>query len=80
MGLPKDVATSLVLDMAIGSSLMAAEPGSPPLSELRDAVATKGGSTERALRVFNENKLTETTIKAVEAALARNKEIASAYK
>ena len=46
--------------------------------ELREMVTSKGGTTEAALEAFQENKLSDIVIKAVQQAFTRAKEISEA--
>jgi pyrroline-5-carboxylate reductase len=74
LGLPEDAATKLVLQTLYGASKMALESGKP-LSELRQAVTTKGGTTEAGLRVLSEGGFSTLVEKCVEAATRRSREL-----
>jgi pyrroline-5-carboxylate reductase len=75
LGLPVDVARDLCLQTALGSARMAAQ-GDVPLAELRRRVTSPGGTTERAIRSFEENGLRATVEAAMEAAHDRAREMA----
>lgn len=70
LGLPKEVSLKLALQTVLGAAKLAAQSGEPP-AELRKQVTSKGGTTEAALRVFDEEKLAERMMKALEAASRR---------
>ncbi|MCX7964929.1 MAG: pyrroline-5-carboxylate reductase [Candidatus Sumerlaea chitinivorans] len=74
LGLPDDAATKLVLQTLYGASKMALESGKP-LAELRQAVTTKGGTTEAGLRVLSEGGFSTLVEKCVEAATCRSREL-----
>lgn len=75
-GLPADTARLLTLETAYGAAKMALESGEEP-SILRQQVTSKGGTTERALGVMEENGLREIYRKALFAAAERSAELAS---
>ena len=70
LGLARDVSLKLALQTMLGSAKLAAQSDKPP-AELRKQVTSKGGTTEAALRVFDEEKLAERFMKALEAASRR---------
>ncbi len=72
--LPKDAAYKLVLQTFIGAARLAAE-SSDPLTELRERVTSKGGTTEAALASMAEDRVKEAIIKAVKAADKRSREL-----
>jgi pyrroline-5-carboxylate reductase len=74
LGLPKETARILTLQTALGASRMALESGKP-LNELRANVTSKGGTTEAAILVLEENNLREILMKALQAAKLRSKEL-----
>lgn len=74
-GLPADTARLLTLETAYGAAKMALEGGEEP-SILRQQVTSKGGTTERALAVMEENGLREIYKKALLAAAERSAELA----
>jgi len=75
MGLPRDTARLLTLETAFGAAKMALEGGEEP-SVLRQQVTSKGGTTERALQVMEQNKLRDIYRQALTAAAERSKELA----
>jgi pyrroline-5-carboxylate reductase len=70
LGLPADVARKLALHTVLGAAKLAASSGEPPAA-LRKNVTSKGGTTEAALKVFDEEKLAERFARALEAASRR---------
>ena len=77
LGLPEDVARSLVIQTGKGATLMAekaAEQGETP-AELVRRVATPGGTTEAAFRVFTEGNLGPMVQTAIEEACRRSREL-----
>jgi pyrroline-5-carboxylate reductase len=74
LGLAKKDAELLVLQTVLGAaSLMHKSDKSP--AELRRNVASKGGTTERAIQVFEESDLAGIVGRAVKAAFLRAKEL-----
>jgi len=76
LGFPPDVARSLVLQTAVGSTEYARQSGKD-LAELRKMVTSPGGTTAEALKVFESDHFKETVDKAVVAALRRARELGS---
>ncbi len=77
LGLPDDVAKDLVLQTAKGAGLLAAEAdknGESP-SVLRKKVTSPGGTTEAALEVFKEGKISELISAAINRAYERSREL-----
>lgn len=74
-GLPADTARLLTLETAYGAAKMALESGDEP-SILRKQVTSKGGTTEAALAVLEENGLRDIFNKALVAASERSAELA----
>ncbi len=78
LGLPDDVAKDLVLQTAKGAALLAAEAdgrGESP-AQLRKKVTSPGGTTEAALKVFVEGKISELISAAITRARDRGRELA----
>ena len=73
-GLPEKEAKALALHTVLGAAKLAAGSDHPP-GELRRQVTSKGGTTEAALKVFEEEKLAERLMKALEAASRRGAEL-----
>jgi pyrroline-5-carboxylate reductase len=67
-------ALRLATHTVLGSGKLAAQSGEPPV-ELRRKVTSKGGTTEAALKVFEEEKLAERFAKALAAAARRGGEL-----
>jgi pyrroline-5-carboxylate reductase len=77
LGLPDDVAKDLVLQTAKGAGLLAVEAnknGENP-AELRKKVTSPGGTTEAALEVFKEGKISELISAAINRAYERSREL-----
>jgi pyrroline-5-carboxylate reductase len=77
LGLPEDVAKDLVLQTAKGAGLLAVEAdrnGESP-AVLRQKVTSPGGTTEAALRVFKEGKISELISAAINRAYERSREL-----
>lgn len=72
LGLPRAVATELVVQTAVGSATMLRETGRRP-AELREAVSSPGGTTIAALRTLEENGLRSAFFRAVGSAHARSR-------
>ncbi len=71
LGLPEKTAHLLVLQTALGAARMAMESASD-LQELRNSVTSPGGTTEKALAVFQEHKLEQLVETAMTAARDRS--------
>jgi pyrroline-5-carboxylate reductase len=77
LGLPQDVAKDLVLQTAKGAGLLAVEAdknGESP-AELRRKVTSPGGTTEAAIKVFANGKISELISSAITAARDRGREL-----
>jgi pyrroline-5-carboxylate reductase len=70
LGLDEGVAMKLALHTVLGAARLAAESSQPP-DELRKNVTSRGGTTEAALKVFDEERLAERLARALEAASRR---------
>jgi pyrroline-5-carboxylate reductase len=77
LGLPKDVSRKLALHTVLGAAKLAAASDKSPV-ELRQQVTSKGGTTEAALQVFDQEKLAERFARALEAASRRGAELGAA--
>ena len=75
LGLSEEVATRLALQTGLGSSRMALE-NDVELGELRRRVTSPGGTTERAVQSFEQDKLHDTVARAMRAAADRAVEMA----
>jgi pyrroline-5-carboxylate reductase len=76
IGLSREEAITLVSQTVLGAARLISESGETPAG-LRRKVSSKGGTTERALRVFAEGGLEDIVRKAVRAAYDRAKELGS---
>jgi len=76
IGLPRQDAEALVAQTMLGSAHLMQQSDRPP-AELRRNVTSRGGTTERALQVFEEGGLAKIVAEAVEAAYKRAKELGS---
>lgn len=75
LGLERETATELALQTALGASRMALE-NDIDLVELRRRVTSPGGTTERAIQSFEENRLRDVVAQALQAAADRAAEMA----
>lgn len=74
LGLDPETARLLTIQTALGAARMAVESDSPP-ARLREQVTSPGGTTERALAVFEEAGLRSLVGRALRAAEGRAVEI-----
>jgi pyrroline-5-carboxylate reductase len=74
LGLPKEVALKLALQTVLGSAKLAAQSPEAP-GVLRQQVTSKGGTTEAALKVFDQEKMAERLLRALQAASRRGAEL-----
>ncbi|HWA37023.1 MAG TPA: pyrroline-5-carboxylate reductase [Burkholderiales bacterium] len=74
LGIGKDDALKLAKQTVLGAAQLASQSADSP-ETLRKNVTSKGGTTEAALNVFEEEKLAERFIRAVEAASKRGEEM-----
>jgi pyrroline-5-carboxylate reductase len=75
VGLPRDIATLLAAQTALGAAKVVLETGDHP-AQLKDAVTTPAGCTIDGILELEEGKLRVTLIKAVVKAAQRAKELA----
>ena len=76
MGFDEGMASLLVKQTMLGSYHLM-NTAEQSLDNLIKAVASKGGTTEAALRVFEENQLSESLVKGILAAEKRAKELSN---
>jgi len=76
MGIPRDVALKLAAQTVLGAAKMVLETNSHP-AELKDKVATPGGTTITALHLLESQKIRASLIAAVEAATMKSKSLNS---
>ncbi len=74
-GLPVEVARRLAIQTVAGAGKLMIETGEDP-GRLREKVTSPGGTTEAALKVFGDRKLSETFAEAIAAAAKRGRELA----
>jgi pyrroline-5-carboxylate reductase len=74
LGLPADTARLLTLQTALGAARMAIESSENP-AELRRRVTSPGGTTEQAIRRFEEEDLEGIVMRALTAARDRSIEL-----
>ncbi len=75
LGLDRDTATTLAMQTGLGAARMALE-SDVDLVELRRRVTSPGGTTERAIRSFEDNGLRRLVADALQAAADRAAEMA----
>jgi len=73
-GLPRDVALKLAAQTVLGTARLVLEAGQHP-AQLRDMVASPGGTTIEGLKVLEERGLRAALIGAVDAAARRSVEL-----
>jgi len=76
MGLPRDVSLELAAQTVLGAAKMILKTKAHP-AELRDKVATPGGTTITALHLLETQKLRASLITAVEAATSKSRALNS---
>lgn len=78
LGLPAETARIMTLQTAFGAAKMALESEVDPAG-LRAQVTSPGGTTEQAIKIFQDNKLGDIIAKAVRAAQIRSDELAQSF-
>jgi pyrroline-5-carboxylate reductase len=76
LGLPRAVATDLIIQTAIGSAIMLRDSGQHPV-QLREAVTSPGGTTIAAIRELENHGVRAAMLSALEAARDRSQELAA---
>lgn len=76
LGMPRTIATELVVQTLYGSATMLKETGLHP-TVLREQVSSPGGTTMAALRELDDNKVRAAFLTAMEAAARRSHDLAS---
>lgn len=74
LGLSRDVSLKLALHTVLGAAKLAAASDQMP-ADLRKQVTSKGGTTEAALKVFDEERMAERFARALEAASRRGAQL-----
>jgi pyrroline-5-carboxylate reductase len=77
LGISRKESSLLAAQTAYGAAKMLLETGKHP-SELKDIVATPGGTTFAGLKMLEKGNFRSTIMDAVEAATARSRELGSA--
>jgi pyrroline-5-carboxylate reductase len=77
LGLPRDLATQLVVQTMLGSAKLLRETGEHP-TVLRERVTSPGGTTAAAVRQLEDHKVRAAFIGAIEAARDRSRDLAAA--
>lgn len=77
LGLPRDIATDLVVQTMLGSAKLLRETGEHP-TVLRERVTSPGGTTAAAVRVLEDHKVRAAFLGAIEAARDRSRDLATA--
>jgi len=77
-GLSEEIARSLAIKTALGSSMLVSETKEEP-ADLRRRVTSKGGTTEAAFKVFKKEGLGKILEKGVTKAIKRSKELSCLY-
>ncbi len=78
LGLPRDLAAKLTVATATGAAAMAAQPGADA-AVLRQNVTSPGGTTERALALFDDGQLNPKIRTALAGAAQRSAELAREF-
>jgi pyrroline-5-carboxylate reductase len=77
LGLPRTLAAELIVQTAIGSSIMLRDSGEHPV-QLREAVTSPGGTTIAAIRELENHGVRAALLAAIEAACIRSRELGAA--
>lgn len=75
MGFSEQDARTLVQSVALGAAKLVEANPTTPLSTLRENVTSKGGTTAKALEVFEQHDLAKTVDDAMWAAIHRAREM-----
>ncbi|MBO5918019.1 MAG: pyrroline-5-carboxylate reductase [Oscillospiraceae bacterium] len=73
-GLPEDKALTYAVHTLLGAARLQQETGLPP-AQLRQAVCSPGGATIQGVYALEQGELTQTVVRAVEAAYKRALEL-----
>ena len=79
MGLSAEKARELVQQAMLGSAKMVVENPQVDLSTLRQNVTSKGGTTAAALNVLNQYQFNDIVQQAIQACVARSKEMETLF-
>ncbi len=75
LGIEEEAARKLVLQTAKGAALLANIEGAESPEELRRKVTSPGGTTEAAIKIFEEGRFGELVGKAIKRACERSREL-----
>lgn len=78
LGFSAEQARTMVEHTALGAAAMACQ-SELSLEDLRKQVTSKGGSTAKGIEVYQQAELDQISSRAVEAAVARNQEMAKLF-
>ena len=78
LGMTRDVARKLVLQTVLGSTKLVQDSGRHP-ADLKDLVASPGGTTAEALRAFERSGFNSIVLEAVVAAYDKSKELGAQH-
>jgi pyrroline-5-carboxylate reductase len=76
LGLPRSVAADMIVQAAVGASVMLRDSGEHPV-KLREAVTSPAGTTIAAIRELENHGVRAALLSALEAARNRSQELAS---
>ena len=76
LGLPRSVAADMIVQAAVGASVMLRDSGEHPV-KLREAVTSPAGTTIAAIRELENHGVRAALLSALEAARDRSRELAS---
>lgn len=76
-GMAEQTATTLITQTALGAGALAAREQAPAVSELRQRVTSKGGTTEAALKSLEAAGIADIVDQMIRAAVARGQELAN---
>jgi pyrroline-5-carboxylate reductase len=79
LGLPRAVAADMIVQAAVGASVMLRDSGEHPV-KLREAVTSPAGTTIAAIRELENHGVRAALLSALEAARNRSQELASGGK
>ena len=78
LGLPRSVATDLIIQSAVGAARMLRDSGEHPVT-LREAVTSPAGTTIMAIRELEKHGVRAALLAAIEAARDRSAELGRAH-
>ncbi|WP_253771442.1 pyrroline-5-carboxylate reductase [Goodfellowiella coeruleoviolacea] len=78
LGIPRALATELIIQSAVGAATMLAESGEHPVT-LREAVTSPAGTTIMAIRELERHGVRAAMLAAIEAARDRSEELGRAH-